>query len=255
MIGLFQEHGPCKFKVGAQNTKPINNTFSWNNKVNMLYIDQPVEVGFSMGNSSVINTETASPYVWKLIQAFYASFPKYKSRDFGIFTESYGGHYGPEFARYIQQKNKLKSGEHINLVALGINNGWHDSIIQEPAYIDYALNNSYRPFITPPQHQRYQKWFEDYCLPDLLLCNRTASNFDCATADRACNAVIERPLYSIIDFDLYDIREPSDNKEPPNNYLAYLQDPQILKAIGAKKTYTECSSEISQRFIATGDSE
>jgi carboxypeptidase C (cathepsin A) len=247
MIGLFQENGPCKFELGATNTKPINNTFSWNNNVNMLYIDQPVEVGFSLGNSSAISTDTSSPYVWKLIQAFYAAFPEYKSRDFGIFTESYGGHFGAEFAQYIQEKNKAQLGEHINLIALGINNGWHDSILQEPAYVDFAFNNSYRPFILAAQHKKYLAWFEDYCLPDLLLCNQTGSNFDCATADRACAAVVETPLYSI--------RKPSDNNEPPTNFLQYLKDPQVLQAIGAKKTFAECSSEISRRFIATGDSE
>jgi carboxypeptidase D len=254
MIGLFQENGPCKFQLGAQNTQPINNTFSWNNNVNMLYIDQPAEVGFSMGNSSAINTDTASAYVWNLIQAFYAAFPDYKSRDFGIFTESYGGHFGPAFARYIQEQNRLVAGEHINLVALGINNGWHDSIIQTPAYVDFAYNNTYRPFISSAQHTKYRQWYEDYCLPDLLLCNTTGSNFDCATADRACTAVVESPLYNMIDFDLYDIRKPSKNNEPPNNFLAYLQDEKVLKAIGAKRAFEECSSEISRRFVDTGDS-
>ena len=92
MIGLFQEHGPCQFYNNA-NT-PTNNKYSWNEYSNMIYIDQPVGVGFSYGNNNVSSTNTASPYVWKLIQNFYANFPEYKSRDFGIFTESYGGHYG-----------------------------------------------------------------------------------------------------------------------------------------------------------------
>ncbi|KAH7084019.1 putative carboxypeptidase S1 [Paraphoma chrysanthemicola] len=255
MIGLFQENGPCKFELGAQNTKPINNTFSWNNNVNMLYIDQPVEVGFSMGNSSAISTDTASPYVWTFLQAFYAAFPTYKSRDFGIFTESYGGHFGAAFTKYIQEQNRAKAGEHINIVALGINNGWHDSIIQTPAYVDFAYNNTYRPFITPAQHTKYKQWYEDYCLPDLLLCNTTGSNFDCATADRACTAVVESPLYNLIDFDLYDIRKPSNNNEPPNNFLAYLKNKDVLRAIGAKRVFEECSAEVSRRFVETGDSE
>ncbi len=61
----------------------------------MLYIDQPIGTGFSQGTYSASSTVTAAPYVWKLLQAFFAQFPKYKNRDFGIFTESYGGHYGP----------------------------------------------------------------------------------------------------------------------------------------------------------------
>lgn len=64
-----------------------------------------------------------------MIQAFLTQFPEYESRDFGLFTESYGGHYGPEFAYYFEQQNDAIAagkiqGEKINLVALGINNGW-----------------------------------------------------------------------------------------------------------------------------------
>ena len=64
----------------------------------MLYVDQPIGVGFSYGTDDVDSTVTAATYVWTLIQAFFAQFPQYESRDFGLFTESYGGHYGPGMA-------------------------------------------------------------------------------------------------------------------------------------------------------------
>lgn len=138
MIGLFQENGPCHFVNGA--SMPSLNPYSFNEYANMLYVDQPIGVGFSYGTDSVTSTVTAAPYVWKLLQAFYTQFPQYENRDFGIFTESYGGHYGPEFAHYIQQQNSAidagsVTGQNINLVALGINNGWFDPAIQEKAYI------------------------------------------------------------------------------------------------------------------------
>lgn len=89
MIGLFQENGPCRFENGE--STPSLNPYSWNNYANMLYIDQPIGVGFSYGTDPVTSTLTAAPYVWKLIQAFYDQFPKYENREFGIWTESYGG--------------------------------------------------------------------------------------------------------------------------------------------------------------------
>ena len=66
--------------------------------------------------------------------------------------QSYGGHYGPEFAAYIQEQNAgiaggSVSGENIHLVALGVNNGWIDPAIQEKAYIDFSYNNSYQQLI------------------------------------------------------------------------------------------------------------
>lgn len=91
MIGLFEENGPCHF-VNGEST-PSLNEHSWNNDVNMIYIDQPIGVGFSYGDDKVTSTETAAPYVWKLLQAFYAQFPQYENRDFGLFTEV--GHNNP----------------------------------------------------------------------------------------------------------------------------------------------------------------
>ena len=45
MIGLFQENGPCGVNEDSNTT--YHNPWSFNNEVNMLYIDQPVQTGFS----------------------------------------------------------------------------------------------------------------------------------------------------------------------------------------------------------------
>lgn len=45
MLGLLAENGPCFIDVDSKS--PIHNPWSWNNHVNMLYIDEPNQVGFS----------------------------------------------------------------------------------------------------------------------------------------------------------------------------------------------------------------
>lgn len=45
MSELFTEHGPCR--IDPDNKTIHHNPFSWTNHSNMLYIDQPVQVGFS----------------------------------------------------------------------------------------------------------------------------------------------------------------------------------------------------------------
>ncbi|KAF9869744.1 serine carboxypeptidase [Colletotrichum karsti] len=45
IMGLLEENGPCHINVDSKTTRL--NPWSWNNEVNMLYIDQPNQVGFS----------------------------------------------------------------------------------------------------------------------------------------------------------------------------------------------------------------
>ncbi|ETI22246.1 hypothetical protein G647_06319 [Cladophialophora carrionii CBS 160.54] len=45
LLGLFDENGPCMVNPDSNSTRL--NPWSWNNEVNMLYIDQPVQVGLS----------------------------------------------------------------------------------------------------------------------------------------------------------------------------------------------------------------
>jgi len=57
-MGLLEENGPCFVASDSQST--YLNAWSWNNEVNMLYIDQPNQVGFSYDiptNSTLVPSE------------------------------------------------------------------------------------------------------------------------------------------------------------------------------------------------------
>ncbi|KAH8658852.1 Alpha/Beta hydrolase protein [Tricladium varicosporioides] len=141
MIGLFEENGPCRI---ASDGSVYSNPYSWNNASNMLYIDEPTQVGFSYsipvsgyvddssglivtlpeavcpdyaedskcGTYSYPNltltsntTANAAPNFWKTLQGFMGAFPQYSRNGFHFATESYGGHYGPIFNEYIEEQN------------------------------------------------------------------------------------------------------------------------------------------------------
>ncbi|KAL9065795.1 MAG: hypothetical protein Q9157_007356 [Trypethelium eluteriae] len=71
MLGLLVENGPCRVNVDSNST--YLNEWSWNNEVNMLYLDQPTQVGFSYdtlvnvtlntlsGDITVLNTSDPIP--------------------------------------------------------------------------------------------------------------------------------------------------------------------------------------------------
>lgn len=54
-------------------SEPSLNENSWNNYANMLYVDEPIGVGFSYGTNDATSTITAAEYVWKFLQNFYVA--------------------------------------------------------------------------------------------------------------------------------------------------------------------------------------
>ncbi|KAM5375123.1 hypothetical protein ACJA88_007788 [Fusarium oxysporum] len=215
MIGLFTEHGPCHFV--NNDTEPNLNPHSWNEYANMLYIDQPIGTGFSVGTEDVNSTAQAAPYIWKFMQVFMDRFPKYKSREFGLFTQSYGGHYGPEFADYFLKKNDQiekgdAEGHKIDMVALGINNGWIDPKRQFKSYATYANRNPYKQILGNKLLTRFINAYNKYCLPVINNCTQLEGQDDeCAEADDACNTQMYTNLEIAgrTDFNVYDVRARS----------------------------------------------
>jgi carboxypeptidase C (cathepsin A) len=191
MIGLFQETGPCFINSDSNSTSP--NPWSWNKNVNMLYIDQPVQTGFSYDTlinatysvidsvveplppgdvpkqnntflvgtlpsmsplSTANSTTNAASALWYFAQEFFQEFPDYKPNDnrISIWTESYGGKYGPATAAYFEQQNqKIRDGSIktasnqflIHLDTLGIINGCVDDLAMSQSWPMIAFNNTY----------------------------------------------------------------------------------------------------------------
>lgn len=146
------------------------------------------------------------------------------------------------------------TGQNVNIVALGVNNGWIDATIQEKAYIDFSYNNSYQQIIDSSTRDSLLDAYNNQCLPALQQCTQSGSNSDCTNADSVCYQNIEGPISSSGDFDVYDIREPSNDPYPPKTYSTYLSDPTVVKAIGARTNYQECPNGPYNKFASTGDS-
>lgn len=105
-------------------------------------------------NTAPDTTELAAHATWEVVQAFLGGLPQLdsaiKSKDFSLWTESYGGHYGPAFFNHFYEQNqKIVNGtvDGIELVfnSLGIINGIIDEAIQvcsPPTALRYIANQS-----------------------------------------------------------------------------------------------------------------
>ncbi|KAI0206774.1 Alpha/Beta hydrolase protein [Astrocystis sublimbata] len=297
MIGLFEELGPCS--VAPNMSTSILNPYAWNEVSNMLFLSQPIGVGFSYetevvgvvdpvtgfpknsstpdGRYSDVNpyrfdtTQLAAVGTWEVVQALIEELPtldeKVKSRSFNLWTESYGGHYGPAFYKYFYDQNELIKNESIKGVelemhTLGIINGIISAKIQMPYYYEFAANNTYGIKTVNDTIYDFMKmnWeFPGACRDMIDMCaSGDRSTPDglavCSQATAMCRMLVEGPYYSASGRNPYDIRAKANAKIPPEPWVQYLNTAKIQDAIGVDINYTSTSSpQIGTGFDFTGD--
>jgi carboxypeptidase C (cathepsin A) len=96
---MSYENGPFKFKPNS--TDMFANPYSWNRKANLLYIESPAGVGFSIGPTNNVSDETVQEQNLQAMHTFFAKFPSLRSNEFYISGEGYAGIYAPYLALAI----------------------------------------------------------------------------------------------------------------------------------------------------------
>lgn len=106
LLGFMQEHGP--FVIDDNSTVIIENPYPWNVAANMLYIESPAGVGYSVGNTTrdLKHSDTSqSRDAFVALEAFFAKFPEKMGNELFVSGESYGGIYTPYLSWQIYQNN------------------------------------------------------------------------------------------------------------------------------------------------------
>ena len=141
LFGLFGENGP--FSVD-DNLNLVPRNITWNSKYALLYIDNPVGVGFSYTNNqngfSTTEPEVAQN-LYTALAGFFTVYPMFAKNDFYITGESYAGKYLPALGYKILTENANPNrAVTINLKGLAIGDGLTDPITQVTAYADILFN-------------------------------------------------------------------------------------------------------------------
>ena len=99
LVGFLTENGP--FRPTANGTLELN-PYAWNKLANMVYIEQPVGVGYSVANGVLKYSDAlAASDNLAFVKGFFKTFPQYTANNFYLTSESYGGHYLPTLADAI----------------------------------------------------------------------------------------------------------------------------------------------------------
>ncbi|EEQ87294.1 hypothetical protein RJZ56_005199 [Blastomyces dermatitidis] len=250
LTGLFLELGPSSI---TEDLKVNYNPYSWNANASVIFLDQPVNVGYSYSGGSVSDTNAAGKDVYALLTLFFEQFPEYAKQDFHIAGESYAGHYIPVFASEIMAHKE----RNINLKSILIGNGLTDPLTQYPLYRPMACGEGGYPAVLDQASCQSMDNALPRCLSMIEACYSSESAWTCVPASIYCNNAIIGP-YQRTGRNPYDVRTDCEGGNLCYTQLGdiskYLNQAEVMKALGAEvSTYDSCNMDINRNFLFRGD--
>ncbi|KAL2213591.1 hypothetical protein CC79DRAFT_1316379 [Sarocladium strictum] len=251
LTGLFFELGPATINKKGE---VVQNPWSWNRNASVIFLDQPVNVGYSYSSQSVSDTWSAGKDVYALLTLFFEEFPEYAKQDFHIAGESYGGHYVPIFSEEIL-KHKDRN---INLKSALVGNGLTDTKTQYAYYGPMACGEGGYPAVLDESQCQSIENAVPRCQSLIQGCYDSESTWRCLPASIYCNNAIMNP-YMQTGQNPYDIRGPCEDSDSLcYTALGWISDwlnkPDVMEALGVEvDTYESCNFDINRNFAMNGD--
>jgi carboxypeptidase C (cathepsin A) len=249
LLGFMTEQGP--FRPDADgNIQP--NAYAWNQIANMVFLEQPVGVGFSYSNVKDdyrIGDKQAAQDNLATILAFFEKFPHFNHTELYITSESYGGHYMPTWADAIINYNDAQEfpQNRINFKGFAVGNPytdyysgvgaqmetyWGKQLLPKPLWDNYIANGCTDPV---------QLFNNSACSLLLLDFNKKIGNLNPYALDYpVCLTSQQRTIHQFLFEDLTDLPyEPCED----NYATSYLNQMDVKTAIHVKTdiAWEECS--------------
>lgn len=229
------------------------NPASWNANASVIFLDQPVNVGYSYSGSSVSTTVAAGKDVYALLTLFFKQFPEYAEQDFHISGESYAGHYIPVFANEILAHKK----RNINLKSVLIGNGLTDGLTQYEYYRPMACGEGGYKAILGEQDCQAMDNALPRCQSLIQGCYDSESVWRCVPAAIYCNNALIGP-YQKTGQNVYDVRTKCGDNPLCYDELGWIQEylnrKDVMAALGAEvSSYESCNFDINRNFLFQGD--
>lgn len=267
--GLLFELGPCNIANEGANT--TFNPHGWNAHANMIFLDQPINVGYSYSEdgSTADSSPVAGKDVYAFMELFLNRFPEYSTQPFHVAAESYGGTYVPNIANVIYTENQQihlspNAGLiKINLASVMMGNGMTDNYVQMASIPDFLCEGPYPIYDDPNGAQcAALRSKVPTCQRLIKSCRDFNSRLTCVPAALYCNSQLYAPIQQS-GLNPYDARIKCDReKDGPLCYRqmgwieTYMNDPEVKAALGVnpQRKFESCNMAVNQAFMLQGDS-
>ncbi|EEC78565.1 hypothetical protein OsI_18545 [Oryza sativa Indica Group] len=240
--GAASELGPLR--VARQGAALEFTKYGWNKEANLLFLESPVGVGFSYTNTSSdlsnLNDDFVAEDAYSFLVNWFKRFPQYKDNEFYISGESYAGHYVPQLADLVYERNKDKrASTYINLKGFIVGNPLTDDYYDSKGLAEYAWSHA---IVSDQVYERIKK-----------TCNFKNSNW---TDD--CNAAMNIIFSQYNQIDIYNIYAPkcllnsTSASSPDRAFFANNQE-QFRWRIKMFSGYDPCYSSYAEDYFNKHD--
>lgn len=198
--GLLYENGACLFENGTLTRNP----YSWNERANIIYLDQPVGTGFSyfIGEHDQVTTlEPLAADVYTFLQLFLTRFPEYASAPLHLAGESFGGHFVPHIATHIHEANLRmvyapRAGQiYLDIKTLTLVNALTEPRSQLGSMADYVCGGAPYPLFQPNSPRcRILRAETPVCMRLIDACYKFDNTASCAAANAYCYPTLFSPF-------------------------------------------------------------
>lgn len=257
-VGLFFELlGP--YLVDRETLEVTENPDGWDRAVNLIFVDQPVNVGFSYSTSDedrVYDEDRVAADMLDFVLEFLEVHPELKGKEIFVTGESYAGHYIPHIAHHMYEYG-LEHSMPVKLAGIAIGNGMSSPTIQYSAYSDFALDND---LIDDATYKWIKQW-EPTCEELGSVCYRTEDFADCTWADTYCTSSTFNVVMNVNPgMNVYDIRKGCEGPLCyPMEWLSdFLNSEEVQAALGVDRKWIACSRAVGidfagDRFLRSDD--
>ena len=292
MTGLLQELGPCLATKDSGHGKISTkaNPYSWVQKSNLIFLDQPIGVGFSYASwkngtrtkkkspatrvfSSQQGARDLSAFMHLLATHNDGPFGSYKNdssvhlRDFHVAGESYAGLYIPLMVDQIltdnalYEKNPEQGLKPLPVQSMLIGNGMTSPKHLYQAYYDYACTkkSGHKPFLAKSTCREMKKHLPT-CLAKVDKCNKKYNRQFCRETQFFCDEKLNDPWMGT-DKSPFDYTHP--DYYPEDEYIeSFLNDKVTRRVLGIDDydfgdkddgTFVGCSDRVYWDYYSTGD--
>ncbi|KAK5702256.1 hypothetical protein LTR17_022474 [Elasticomyces elasticus] len=269
LSGLLTENGPFTWEAGT--LSPVQNPYTWVNLTNMIWIEQPVGVGFSQGTPNITNEVELGEQFTGFFKQFTETFAT-QEYDIYVTGESYAGYYVPYIADAfitLQDSDMPLAGIAINDPIIG--DGTNQQMVVQVPYVDYwqkllYLNESFIERIHARQDEcGYSDYLDTYLtypppqtpFPTLAEPSRK-NNYSCDQFDSIYEAILEvNPCFGESFTNNLELRDDivltrAYGDYIPTGFTVFFNRTDVQAAINAPvgTNWAQCNNGV---FLGSGD--